>query len=330
MNNHQRFLAGLAAFVGVEGTHSLSDAEGRNGLPKRSSIATHLKQFNEILDCNVMGAGVKRTEAGKRIEEDAKRMLKDLDQSIRRAQEHLKRLAQTDRPVGIAMSPTIWSWAVPTERLPLVNLNHPSAEFLVANSSRVEKVVRDGLFEIGITAGRRAGSSADAPYATETFAVDEIVVLVPPDHDWAKRMHLEAEDLSTTPVIALDVTANARQIVDSAMQEARLELAEPLEEAATAGLALEEAVRLNQPALLPKIVLETDQGRMAETQGFSRKHVKNLKLTRDVVLIYQRPPMLRAEAKKTVDALRDLLSSARASRTGPPARALLSASRSRE
>jgi DNA-binding transcriptional LysR family regulator len=308
MNDHQRFLASLHAFVGVEGLHTLAEADHRNGLPSKNAVDSHLKQFNELLGCDVTDSGVKRTEPGKRIEEDAKKLLKDLDQSIRRAQEHLKRLAQTDRPVGIAMSPTIWMWGATPDKLPLTNSlpGHPSAEFLVANSARVEKVVRDGLFEIGITASMHTGGPADDAYEAEPFGADEIVVVVPPGHEWAARRHLKAEDLGSTSLIALDITANARQIVDDAMFEAGFELAEPLEEAATAGLVLQEALRAKQPALVPELALGTVQGREAEEKGFKRKRVKDLELARSFVLIYQKPRMLRREAQATLEELRAL------------------------
>lgn len=308
MDEDQRFLACLREFVGVEGLHSLSETSKRSGLPSRSSVDTHLKRFNELLDCEVTGAGVKRTAAGMRIEEDAKRLLKDLDQSIRRAHEHLKRLARTDRPVGIAMSPTIWMWCATPDKLPLTSSlpGHPSAEFLVANSARVEKVVQDGLFEIGIAASRHIREPEDGACHAEPFGKDEILVLVPPAHEWAARRQLKAADLSSTPLIVLDITANARQVVDAGMNRVGLELAEPLEEAATAGLVLQEARRSKQPALVSELVLSTRLGREAEEEGFKPKQVKDLKLVRSFVLIYHDPAMMRPEAQATLEELRAL------------------------
>jgi DNA-binding transcriptional LysR family regulator len=308
MDEHHWFIAGLYAFVGVAGLHNLDETEKRNGLPPRSTVNSHLKRFDKALDSRVTDKGVKRTEAGERIESDASELLRDLDQRIRWAHEHLKRLASADRPVSIAMSPTVWMWGAGPGKLPLTNSlpGHPSAEFLVANSARVEKVVRDGLFEIGITAGVEVRRSKDAPFKVEHFTKDEIVVLVPPGHEWESRKQLKAEDLASTPVIALDITANARQVVDAAMQKAGFQLAEPLEEAATAGLVLEEALLSKQPALVPELALRTPQGAETEDEGFLRKRVKDLDLSRGFSLIYQKPKMLRPEAKKTLEELREL------------------------
>lgn len=305
MDDQHWFIAGLYAFVGVEGLHSLKEADKRDGLPSKTSVDTHLKKFNKVLESDVISSGVKRTEAGKRIGADAKEVLEDLDQSIRRAHEHLKRLAQVDRPVAIAMSPTIWMWGASPGKLPLTNSipGHPSAEFLIANSARVEKVVRDGLFEIGITA---RSTATDDAYEIDDFGRDEIVVLVPPGHEWETRASLKSEDLSATPVIILDITAHARQVVDAAMDEAGCKLAEPEEEAATAGLVLDAAVQTKKPALVPELALLTPQGEEALDAGFKRKRVKDLDLSRDFVLIYQNPKMLREEARQTLEELRGL------------------------
>jgi DNA-binding transcriptional LysR family regulator len=307
MDEQLWFITGLHAFVRVEGLHSLDEAHKRNGLPARTTVGDHLKQFNDALGTDVTLTGVKRSEAGKRIEKDAKELLLDLEQRIRWAHEHLKRLARADRPVSIAMSPTVWMWGTGPGRLPLTNsLPGHSAEFLVANSARVEKVVSDGLFEIGITAGAEVRASRDASFNVEPFADDEIVVLVPPDHEWSRRRHLKAQDLASTQLIALDITANARQVVDAAMREAELQLAEPLEEAATAGLVLEEALRAKAPALVPELALGAAQGAEAEEAGFVRKRVKDIDLSRSFALIYQEPKMLRPEAQKTLDDLREM------------------------
>jgi DNA-binding transcriptional LysR family regulator len=305
MDDQHWFIAGLHAFVGVDGLHSLKEADKRDGLPSKTSVDTRLKEFNKVLKCKVTGPGVKRTEAGKRIGDDAKEILKDLDQSIRRAHEHLKRLAQADRPVTIAMSPTIWMWGATPGKLPLTNSipGHPSAEFLVANSARVEKVVRDGLFEIGITA---RSTIMDDAYEVDDFGKDEIVVLVPPGHEWETRGSLKSADLSSTPVITLDITAHARQVVDAAMEEAGCKLAEPEEEAATAGLVLDVALRAKKPALVPELALLTPQGQEADDAGFRKKRVKDLELGRDFVLIYQNSKMLRKEARETLAELRGL------------------------
>jgi DNA-binding transcriptional LysR family regulator len=306
MNDHQRFLAGLAAFVGVEGARSLNDAEKRQGMPGKTSIQEHLKLFDAALDCKVTGKGITRTEAGTRIEKDARRLLEELERDIRRATEHLKRLVQSDRPVGIAVSPTIWMWGATRDKLPLTSsiVGHPSAEFLIANSARVEKVVHDGLFEIGITASSDVTIRPSRSFVTEEFGKDKIFVLVPPDHPWSGRQHLKPEDLRDTPLITLDVSANARQIVDDAMFEAGFELATPIEEVATADLALKEAIRGKKPALVPELALGTPLGNAAEAQGFKSKRVKGLSLERSFVLIY--PRSLRAEAQLTLEVLRGL------------------------
>jgi hypothetical protein len=307
MDQHFEFLKGLKAFVGVQGLHVLDEAGEREDLPARTTVDLHLKRFDEALESKVTESGVKRTDPGKRIESDATEIYRDLDQRIRWAHEHLKRLARTNRPVSIAMSPTVWMWGTEPGKLPLTNLlpGHASAEFLVANSARVEKVVQDGLFEIGITGGVKTRQTINEQFKVERFASDEIVVIAPPGHEWEGRRHLKAEDLAGIAVIALDITAHARQVADAAMRKHELQLAEPLEEVATADLVLQEAVRAKQPAMVPELALETAQGAAIEAKGFVRKRVKDLDLSRVFDLIYQ-PRMLRPEAAETLAELRAL------------------------
>jgi DNA-binding transcriptional LysR family regulator len=301
-----KFLESLRTFVQVEGMPTLKHA-GESLDISKNTISTHLQTLNEMLECEVTTKGIAKTDAGDRIKVDARFLLDELEASLDSARTHLKRLAIPRFPVQVAMSPTIWMWGAEGELLPLTHSlpKGNAVEFLVANSDRVERAVADGWFELGITA-RHPTRELHGKLAHRPFCSDEIVLAVPPGHEWSDAEEVAAGELGETPVIMLDPTANARRVVDRALEREGLELAEPHEEVAMAVMAFDEARHSGVPALVSRLAFESPRGRAATKQGFSSCRVSGVDLSRDFLLVHR--TALRDEAGAVMDVLLRLMS----------------------
>lgn len=305
MEEKLKFLESLRTFVQIEGAANLDDAVKSIGMSK-GTIRTNLQRLNKMFEPDVIDRGVVKTPAGERISAEAKRSLEELEAGLDTARTRLKRLAYPRFPVQLAMSSTIWMWGVEAKLLPLTHsLSSPNAvELLVANSERVERAVAEGWFELGVTA-RHPTRGLHRKLAHEQFCSDEIVLAVPPGHRWFDAKEVEADDLSDTPVITLDTTANARLVVDEAMEQGGLELAEPHEEVAMAVMAFEEVIDSGVPALVSALAFESPQGRLAAEQGIERRRVAGVDFSREFLLVYEN--RLRDEACAVKDVLGGLM-----------------------
>ncbi len=305
MEEKLRFLESLRTFVQTSGMSSLGEADAALGL-NRNTIRSHLQRLNGLLECDVIETGVTKTQPGERIDAEARRLLDELEASLDAARIRLKRLANAKFPVQVAMSSTVWMWGAEGELLPLTHSlsTRTAVEFLVANSERVERAVADGWFELGVTA-RHPTREIDRKLVHERFCRDEIVLAVPPGHAWAKKKkQITAEDLSETPLITLDTTTNARRVVDRAMEQQGLRLADPHEEVAMAVMAFEESRISGIPALVSDLAFESPQGRAARKAGMCRCPVQGADFSREFLVVHA--PRLRNEAVTVQKALASL------------------------
>lgn len=298
------FLESLRTFVNIRGTGNLEEAAKALGVHK-NTVRSHLSRLSEQLGVDLIAAGVKRTEAGLRIDTEAGRLLDELEASLDAARIHLRRVAAAKFPVQLAMSSTIWMWGAEDELSPLTHsLSARNAiEFLVANSERVERAVADGWFELGVTA-RNPNGQVNRKLTSQRFCTDEIVLALPPGHEWAKRRKLNLEDLAQIPLITLDSTSNARRIVDNAMEEKGLQMSEPHGEVAMAVMAFEETLSSGVPALISGLAFESPQGRAAVEAGVRRRSIDGADLSREFLLVHAN--RLRDEAREVRDVLADL------------------------
>jgi len=304
MDERQKFLNHLRIFVGIEGMENLKQAANQLGI-SRNTLRSHLTNFNKMLECDMTIKGVKKTSAGERIAPEASHLLEEIEASLDAARTRLKRLARPQSPVQVAMSPTIWMWGAESELLPLTHTlpklpRRNAVEFLVANSERVERAVSDGWFELGITA-RHPSRKLHQRLAHRPFCSDEIVLAVPPQHDWSDAKHVAVDNLEDTQLIMLDTSTNARLVVDHALKDSGLELADPYEEVAMAAMAFDEVLNAGVPALVSRLAFESPQGRSASERGIHQCKVSGVDLSREFILVHEK--RLREEADAVMKAL---------------------------
>lgn len=216
--------------------------------------------------------GVKLTPAGRRLYEEARRLLMQAE----RVSEVLDGIAHAGGPVRLAASHSATDALVADLLGHLGQGSALAVELVSANSSVVRDLVADGRADLGVAASRP--NRTPYPGARELpLAPDEVICAVPPRHGWAGRASVTLEQFLQTPMVVRDPSSNARWTVDSVLRERELHAAPPLVEAGTPSAARRESLARNAPLLLSRSVLAG--------QGFHEVAVEGLSFRRAYVLV---------------------------------------------
>lgn len=194
--------------------------------------------------------GVTLTAAGRRLYEEARRLLEQADI----VETVLEGISRDAGPVRLAASHSA-SEAFVADVLSHRGAGEPlPVELVTANSQVVRGLVAQGAVDIGVAACR--------PNATPNPAVrqlhladDEVVCAVPRGHLWARLARVSLKEFLRTPMVVRDPQSNARWTVESVLRERGLQLARPLVQAATPVAARRAALEHNAPLLLSRHVL---------------------------------------------------------------------------
>jgi DNA-binding transcriptional LysR family regulator len=196
--------------------------------------------------------GVTLTPAGTRLSVEARKLLVQAEA----VDELMAELPGGESPVRLAASHTIAEFVLPA---PLAEFErhsgrHLSVEMVVANSTVVRDMVREGRAEFGIAA-LESDARGDRSLRELPFCDDEVVVAVPVGHPWTELPEVPPTELVQTPMIMRDPSANTRRIVQAALEERGLELAAPVAEVGSTSAAQATAIAEGAPILLSKLAL---------------------------------------------------------------------------
>lgn len=250
--------------------------------------------------------GVSPTPAGARLYVEARKLLAQAE-----AVEGLMAgLSDDDAPVRVAASHTIAEFVLPG---PLVEFqrgreHHLSLELVVANSTIVRELVREGRAELGIAAADPAGRGDGAAPRSRArqsrelvelpFCKDEVVIGVPPGHPWAEVEEVEIERFAATPMVMRDPSASQRGIVDAALAERGLALALPIAEVGSTSAAKETALAENAPILLSRLAMAGEGGALLV------RRVRGVRFERTFVTLVGAEGTLRQPARALLEHLR--------------------------
>jgi DNA-binding transcriptional LysR family regulator len=133
--------------------------------------------------------------------------------------------------------------------------DHPAigTELRVANSAVVEREVRAGAADVGFL----EGPQRLADLHTMEVARDELVVVVPPDHPWARRRRPVAlRALATTPLVVRETGSGTRETLDLLLGRHGLTPVAPALELGST-VAVKSAVLAGSgPAVLSRLAVE--------------------------------------------------------------------------
>lgn len=192
--------------------------------------------------------GVTLTPAGRRLYEQARRLLEQADAVAA----VIEGLQQARGPLLLAASHSAAD-AFVARALAARDEDAP-VELVTANSLVVRQLVADGRAEFGVAASRVGG--APNPGVREVkLADDEILYAVPEGHRWDRRSDITLEEFLRTPVVVRDPASNARWTVEAELRRRDLPSPPLLAQAPTPAAARREARERDAPLLLSRGVL---------------------------------------------------------------------------
>lgn len=119
--------------------------------------------------------------------------------------------------LALAASQTIGNYWLP-RRLAAFRARHPGIEtpLVIGNTETVAAAIHDGLADIGFVEGE-----VDDPHlASQVVAMDEMTIVVAPEHPWARRDHIDASAFDQTSWILREPGSGTRQLLDTVLADA--------------------------------------------------------------------------------------------------------------
>jgi DNA-binding transcriptional LysR family regulator len=284
----------LRTFCSSADSGSLGRAALRLGV-SQPALSKRLASLEALAGTQLLersSKGVKLTPAGRRLYEEAQRLLEQAD----RVDEVLVGLRRSGGPVRLASSHSATE-AMVTDLLGELGGEHPLAiELTTANSTMVRDLVADGHADLGVAASRL--HHTPYPGVRELQLLDdEVVCAVPLAHPWARRQRITQAEFLRTPMVVRDPSSNARWTVDAVLRERRLSPAAPLREVGTPQAAKHEAKARKAPVLLSRYVIRTRE--------FVEVAIEGLSFPRNYVLILPAYGEPTQPVKELIERLRE-------------------------
>ena len=215
-------LAALEVLVTVARTGSLSGAAGELGVSQQavSARVAALEHRTGVALVVRTTRGSSLTPTGAVVSEWAVRLLEhaaELEAGLQ-ALGHGAR-----RTLRVAASLTNSEYLVPgwlvalrrrAERAP--GASQVAVEVSVCNSAAVARLVRAGEADVGFV----EGPGVPAGLRSRIVARDRLVVVVDPDHPWARAPSVSPAELATTPLVTREQGSGTREFVTAALRAA--------------------------------------------------------------------------------------------------------------
>lgn len=274
-------VAELRAFCTAAKLGSIAEA-ARTLHVSQPALSKRLRTLETVVGAQLFRRstrGVTLTQAGAQLYGAAQRLLASAD-TVRAV---MRRPAQV-MPVRMAATP-----AVAAHRLPAVLVEialHEEwleIEMVTANSPAVRDLVRDGRADLGIAAVD-PDRPPDEALSEKTIWHDEVVVVVPDAHPWARLDEIPLEEFAATPLVQPDPWSNSSRVVAAALDHAGLERATPIASIGSADAVLAVSAATGHPAVLSRLVAEARVG-----VGTSIRLVAGLRLERELALVWVGP-----------------------------------------
>ncbi|HEX2986638.1 MAG TPA: LysR family transcriptional regulator [Chloroflexota bacterium] len=232
-----------------------------------------------------MGRRVVLSHAGESMLGYAGRILSQVDES-RKTMASFRGLAAGELLVGASL--TIGSYLLP-ELFGRFHKLHEGVRLLVdiaPTPRQVEQIV-SGKMDLGLV----EGPVGSPELVVEPFFIDQLALIVPPEHRWVGRSSVAVEELQEEPFLEREPTSGTREIVHGRLAEYGIELKPVLELGSPE--ALKRAVRAGLGvAIVSRATLELE----LRTGLLVSLHVSGVELTRPFYTVvhkdrYVSPPL---------------------------------------
>ena len=273
-------LESLRLFVRVSALGTLSEAAREAGVSQQAVSArmTALESRLGVPLLNRTPHGTRLTDAGTLVAGLATPLLDEADRfaSVTRA---LRATGETS--IRIAASLTIAEHLAPGwlialhERQPAIRI-----QLAAANSDDVSESVRSGSADIGFIETPEIPDDLEH----ETFATDELVVVVGAAHPWARRRSgITIDELAATPVIARERGSGTRLAFEQALAHAGHPPVDPAIELSTTA-AIRSTVAAGQAPAVLSILAVRDQ---LASGSLVKVKLRELRIVRPLVVVWR-------------------------------------------
>lgn len=251
-------LPALSLLVEVARGGSIGAAGRRHGITQQAASA-RLRGLERELGVPLLhraSRGSELTPAGLIVVEWADRLLQVCDE-LTSAVDTLR--ADRDRELVIFASMTVAEFLLPGWLVRLRDRQRrtgrvTSVSLTAANSQQVIAAVRDGRAQLGFVEGLEAPTDL----RSVELGSDELVLVVAPDHPYARRRSWGPARVASVSLTSRDPGSGTRQVVEQALAEHGLRPAEPDVELKTS-TAVRETVRAGgQPGFLSRRMITQD------------------------------------------------------------------------
>jgi DNA-binding transcriptional LysR family regulator len=277
------------------------------------ALSQHVRELEAELGARLfdrLGRAVHLTEAGRILEDHASRLFASLADARREIAE-LHGLQRGSLAIGASTTPGIY---VLPGVLGVFRQRHPAIEITMqlGNSEQVEAQVRAGGLDLGVI-GDRGRSAAQTGVAARVE--DELVLVVPPAHPWARRRDIRPEDLTDQPLLLREPGSATRLVTERTLAAAGV--------AYRPGMVLPhtEAIKQGVLAGLGVAFVSVYAIRGEQASGRLRAlRIRGLRIVRHFHLIHHERRRVSAAARTFIELLASGAPGRPARRGGPPSR----------
>lgn len=233
----------LEVFVAVARERSFSLAARKIHL-SQPTLSEHVRELEQELGKPLFlrrGRTVTLTEAGRIFEPYAARIVATVGDA-RQAVVEVDGLARGSLLIGASTTPGVY---VLPRIIGAFRQRYPGIDvrLKIANSRVIEEAVRANDFDLGVVGGHGLAPGEECLAAG---LVDDLMLIVPPDHPWARRHTVEPGLLARQPLLTREEGSATRQVAERALQHANvrftiameLDHPEAIKQAVMAGLGV--------------------------------------------------------------------------------------------
>ena len=207
----------LEVFLAIAHAHSYRQAAEALHT-SQPALSQHVRELEAELGVRLfdrLSRGVVPTEAGRLLEERAKRVFATLTDA-REVLGELQGLQRGSLLVGASTTPGIYVLpAVIGEfrrRYPGIDLR-----LRIANSRVIEDAIRAHEVDLGVVGGHGLAPGEECLAAG---LADELVLIVSPRHPWARRREIAPADLADQPLLVREEGSATRRVTERALEQA--------------------------------------------------------------------------------------------------------------
>jgi DNA-binding transcriptional LysR family regulator len=185
------------------------------------TVSEHVRSLEDELGVQLLdrlGRGTTPTRAGQLLLGYAKRMLA-LGREARQAMDRFQGRMLGDLVVG---GSTIPGEYVLPELVGQFKRKYPeiSISLLIGSSRQITEWLEESRVEVGVVGARPAGRAL----ASSPLMADELVVVMSPDHPWARRGTIALDELRDEPMIVRERGSGSREALERALRGVGLDL----------------------------------------------------------------------------------------------------------